>query len=141
MHGFKYFHDGKLKKNSKLCTLGCKSSQINIFFYTFCSLVWKFPSRVTKCWGKRLRRYAKALPIEGQFTNHSLDLQRQQPEYHRKEVPYKFVMKRTRHRDVRSSQKYQSSGISTMIEISKKFDSCEAGSLPAESSITPENYQ
>ena len=51
-----------------------------------------------------LKTLRKGAGIEGQFTNHSLDLQRQQPEYRRKEVPYK------------------------MIEISKKFDSCEAGS-------------
>ena len=75
-----------------------------------------------------LKTLRKGAGIEGQFTNHSLDLQRQQPEYRRKEVPYKFVMKRTGHRDVRSSQKYQSSSISTMIEISKQFDSCEAAS-------------
>ena len=29
--GFKYFDHGKFKKNSKLCTLGCKNSLITFF--------------------------------------------------------------------------------------------------------------
>ena len=84
--------------------------------------------------GETFKRLRKDARIEGQFTNQSLDVQRQQPEDCRKEVPYKFVMKRTGHTDVRSSQKYQPSDISTKIEISKKFEGREARSLPVDPS-------
>ena len=63
--------------------------------------------------GETVKRLRKDAEIQGQFINHSLDVQRQQPEDCRKEVPYKFVMKHTGHRDVKSLQKYQPSDILT----------------------------
>ena len=45
-------------------------------------------------------------------------------------------MESTEPRDVRSSQKYQRPDTSSKIEISKKFDCCEAVSLPE--SVTSE---
>ena len=47
-----------------------------------------------------------------------------------KGIPDKFVMERTEPRDVRSFQKYQRPDTSSKIEISKKFDCCEAVSAP-----------
>ena len=91
-----------------------------------------------KMLGETVTRLRKDAGIEGRFTNHSLDVQRQQLDDCRKEVPYKFVIKRTGHRDVKHLQKYQPFDISTKIEISKEFDSYESGSLLAESSVAPE---
>ena len=51
-------------------------------------------------------------------------------------IPDKFVMERTKHRDDRSLQKYQRPDTSSKIEITKKFDCCEAVSLPE--SVTSE---
>ena len=53
-----------------------------------------------------------------------------------KGIPDKFKMERTEPRDVRSLQKYQRPDTSSKIEISKKFDCCEAVSLPE--SVTSE---
>ena len=76
-----------------------------------------------------VKRLCKDPGIECQFTNHSLrattatwGLQ--------KGIPDKFVMGRTKHRDVRSLEKYQCSDTSSKFEILKKFDCCEAVSLP-----------
>ena len=47
-----------------------------------------------------------------------------------KGIPDKFVMERTEPRDVRSFQKYQRPDTSSKIEISRKFDCCEAVLVP-----------
>ena len=85
--------------------------------------------------GETGKRLCKDAGIEGQFTNHSLrattatwGLQ--------KGIPDKFVMERTKHRDVRSLQNYQRPDTSSKFEILKKFDCCEAVSLPE--SVTSE---
>ena len=84
--------------------------------------------------GETVKRLSKDAGIEGQFTNHSLCPMTATREL-QKGISYKFaiVMKRTGQRDFISLQKYQRSDISSKTEISKKCDSCEAGSITAES--------
>ena len=119
------------KGHNRLYALCCKKQCHNIFLYIFQFGV-EIVQQATTCWGKRLKGYAG---IEGQFTNLTLcattatwGLQ--------KGIPDKFVMERTKHRDVRSLQKYQRSDTSSKFEILKKFDCCEAVSLPE--SVTSE---
>ena len=78
--------------------------------------------------GETVKRLCKDAGIEGQFTKHSLRATTATGGL-QKGIPHKFVMERTKHRDVRSLQKYQRSDTSSKFEILKKFDCCEAVSL------------
>ena len=53
--------------------------------------------------GESVKRLCKDAGIEGQFTNHSLRATTSRGL--QKGIPDKFVMERTKHRDVRSLQK------------------------------------
>ncbi|CAH3172236.1 unnamed protein product, partial [Porites evermanni] len=79
--------------------------------------------------GETIKRLCKDAGIEGPFTNHSLRATTACTGGPQKGISDKFVMERTKLRDFRSLQKYQRSDTSSKIEISKKFDCCEAMSL------------
>ena len=65
----------------------------------------------------------------GQFTNNRLRATTATRGL-QKGIPEKFVIERTGHKYVRPLQKYQRPDTSSQIEISKKFNCCEAVSLP-----------
>ena len=121
-----------VKGNSRLYALGRKKQSHNIFLYIL-QFGMEIVQQATTCWGKRLKGYAKTLELKVDSqtiatTSWTGGLQ--------KGIPDKFVMERTEPRDVRSLQKYQRPDTSSKIEISKKFDCCEAVSLPE--SVTSE---
>lgn len=67
-----------------------------------------------------MRRMCESAGIEGRFTNHSLRATMATRGLTKGIVAY---MKRTGHRDSRSSQRYQRPSLSTKLEISKAFES------------------
>ena len=113
------------KGNSRSYTLGCKYSLTIFYIYIFCSLVWKLSSRPQYAGGNFLKSLCKDAGIEGRFTNLSLRATTATRGM-QKGIPGKFVMEITEHRAVRSLPKYQHPDTSSEIEISKKFDCCQA---------------
>ena len=95
------------------------------YIYISCSLVWKLSSRPQYAGGNFLKSLCKDAGIEGRFTNHSLRATTATRGM-QKGIPGKFVMEITEYRAVRSLPKYQHPDTSSEIEISKKFDCCQA---------------
>ena len=123
---FKYSDDGKFKGNSRSYMLGCKYSLTILYIYIFCSMVWKLSSRPQYyAGGNFLKSLCEDAGIEGRFTNHSLRATTATRGL-QKGIPGKVVMEITEHRAVRSLPKYQHPDTSSEIEISKKFDFCQA---------------
>ena len=94
-----YFYLKKLSTESELLSIGCFQRLLLI-------------AKIDRTSGK----------IDGHFTNHSLRATTASRGIE-KRIPDKFVLERTGHRDVRSSQKYQRLNISTKINISRAFES------------------
>ena len=88
-------------------------------------MVWKLSSRPQYAGENFLKSLCKDVGIEGRFTNHSLRATTATRGM-QKGIPGKFVMEITEHRAVMSLPKYQHPDASSEIEISKKFDCCQA---------------
>ena len=116
------------KENSRLYALACKNS-LTIFVYILQFSMEIMSSRSQHAGGKGKKVVQRRWNWLGQFTNNRLRATTATRGL-QEGIPEKFVIERAGHRYVRSLQKYQRPDTSSQIEISKKFNCCEAVSLP-----------